>query len=408
MKKLVSLVFVLCMMLGSVPAFAQDATMDNWLRYDSFWVEKNGDTYIITGIADVIDTDEITLPEKLHGWVYDKNNERDYLFYESYTIAPEAFKGCTSVRKIEFEKGIEIIPRRLCDGMSYLEEVVLPESVYAIDNEAFKGCGNLKTIDLSKVTNIGRSAFEGCKSLKDVTLSEKLANIEAYTFYGCESLENVTGLHDGIQIGQDAFKGTKIDLNKTESTENDEYSEAIRVLSVLGVLDGYENGDFKTDEYLTRAEAVEIVVKLLKLDEEAEQAETAFYDVPKKHWASGYINAAVENGIIYGMGDGNFCPDVSVTYCQMIKMLVAATGWEPVAISYGGWNNGGYLMAAQEAGIIEKTPEKIYVRVTRGEAAQLCYNAITVNLKSRISGQKITDETILSAYWEIEDISAIE
>lgn len=217
MKRSVCLIIALCMMISAVPALAEEAVKtDDWLRFDSFLVEKNGDEYSIVGIADNIGTDEVTLPETLRGWVYDKRGKVEHLSDDSYTIMPEAFKNYIGIRKIAFEEGIKIIPRALCDGMTYLEEVVLPKSLTHIDNEAFRGCNNLKKIDLSNVEHIGRSAFEGCTSLEKITLSWKTDTIEAYAFYGCEKLEEAAMLHSGVAVGQNAFEGTKVDATKRE------------------------------------------------------------------------------------------------------------------------------------------------------------------------------------------------
>ncbi len=373
MKKLLSLMLVLCMAFSAMPIFAAETEessqtkipdtwkiMSKWNSTSQFWVEIEGDVCTIMAVAEHRDG-ELTVPFK---GIFKVKDNASYTYGDSVEINTtlidkDAFKkGAEGVTTITFDDGFEILPDGLCEGMKDLTTVNLPKSLYAIGNNCFKDCAMLENINL----------------------------------------ENVQ------YMGTDAFLGTKITTEKEETAEKFEYNDPIRILSVLGIMEGYENGDFKPDEYLTRAEAAKIVVKLLKLDDEAEQGETMFFDVPAGHWASGYINVATANGIIYGMGDGNFCPDASVTYCQMIKMLVAATGWEPVAEGFGGWNGGGYLIAAQEAGIINETPCFIYTRVTRGEVAQLCYDTLTVNLRDQTCWQEVTDKTILSAYWDMEVI----
>lgn len=49
-----------------------------------------------------------------------------------------------------------------------------------------------------------------------------------------------------------------------------------------------------------------------------------FTDVPKSHWAYTFVEKAVENKWVSGMGDGTFAPNANVTYSQFCVMLVRA------------------------------------------------------------------------------------
>lgn len=65
-----------------------------------------------------------------------------------------------------------------------------------IPNEAFKGCTSLTKINISKVRYINQSAFEGCTSLTSITFntntSTPLTEINEKAFYGCTSLSSFT------------------------------------------------------------------------------------------------------------------------------------------------------------------------------------------------------------------------
>lgn len=52
-----------------------------------------------------------------------------------------------------------------------------------------------------------------------------------------------------------------------------------------------------------------------------EKAETPFKDVPKSHWASGYIAMAVSKSLVQGDGKGSFNPAQSVTSAQWATMI---------------------------------------------------------------------------------------
>ena len=129
---------------------------------------------------------------------------------------------------------------------------------------------------------------------------------------------------------------------------NEEYVKITDLLYDLEIMEGFEDGAFRSEDTLTRAEAAAITVRLTGQEDEVEQGETAFSDVDLNHWASGYINVAEENGIINGMGNGTFDPEGLVTYHQVVKMLVCVLGYGPVGEAHGGFNGGGYLYAGSK------------------------------------------------------------
>jgi hypothetical protein len=45
-------------------------------------------------------------------------------------------------------------------------------------------------------------------------------------------------------------------------------------------------------------------------------------DVPESYWAASWIEQLANEGITGGCGNGNYCPDTSVTRAQMAVFLV--------------------------------------------------------------------------------------
>ena len=116
----------------------------------------------------------------------------------------------------------------------------------------------------------------------------------------------------------------------TDVQSGSDIYEAVTYLSENGIINGYEDGSFKPDDLITRAEAAAIIVRAANLSETS--AKTVYSDVSENHWAKSYIMTATENGIINGMGKGMFSPDDKVTYYQIIKMIVCMLGMEEEAI----------------------------------------------------------------------------
>ena len=101
----------------------------------------------------------------------------------------------------------------------------------------------------------------------------------------------------------------------------DWYYTAVNSLAKAGILSGYEDGTFRPGRTVSRAEFVTAVCKCFGL---TDGADSDFSDV--SGWATGYINAAVEQGWIVGMGDGTFRPNASLTRAQVTPILNKALG----------------------------------------------------------------------------------
>ncbi|MBQ7951050.1 MAG: S-layer homology domain-containing protein [Clostridia bacterium] len=161
------------------------------------------------------------------------------------------------------------------------------------------------------------------------------------------------------------------------------YAEAVTALSALNIFTGYEDGSFKPEGKITRAEYAAIVCRVNNMEHAAKANKVGgiFTDVAADHWASGYIATAAQAGIVNGMGDGTFKPEAEVTYEQAVKMLVAALGYEPKAQTMGGYPTG-YMMIANQESITVGTTNTVG-GASRGTVAQLTYNALTVPLMAQ-------------------------
>ena len=155
-------------------------------------------------------------------------------------------------------------------------------------------------------------------------------------------------------------------------------SEAVTVLSNLDILNGYEDGTFKPEATITRAEMAKIVCEALGYYGMGSD-KTPFDDVEPKHWAAGYINTAASLGIINGYGNGKFGPEDTVTYEQAVKMVVCALGYEAMAADRGGWP-AGYTSVAANIGLTKGMSSSV-----RGDIAVLIYNALTTPVMEQTS-----------------------
>ena len=187
--------------------------------------------------------------------------------------------------------------------------------------------------------------------------------------------------------------GTVAFASFTDVTVEDEEFTAVSTLSSLEILNGYEDGSFKPDGDITRAEFCAVVCRALGY--EAAAGATIFTDVPADHWAAGYINTCSGAGIVNGMGDGTFAPSANVTYEQAVKMLVVALGYEPMAAQKGGYPTG-YMVVANTYGMTKGiSVASQAAAASRGVVAQLTYNALDIPMMEQTGFGTNTEYTIL-------------
>lgn len=86
-----------------------------------------------------------------------------------------------------------------------------------------------------------------------------------------------------------------------------------------GYISGYPDGKFKPDSPVTRAEFCVMLGKYLGID--VSKSETQFEDVAANHYAAGYITELRWLNIIAGYEDGTFKPNNTITRAEAVTMM---------------------------------------------------------------------------------------
>ncbi|MEY9974481.1 putative repeat protein (TIGR02543 family) [Lysinibacillus sp. RC46] len=100
------------------------------------------------------------------------------------------------------------------------------------------------------------------------------------------------------------------------------YYQQITLLQQAGIVDG-SNGTFRPDAYLTRAQMAKMMVLAFDL---TPSGNSSFKDVDPSHWASGYIATLADHNIALGDENGNFRPDENLTRAQFTAFMYRALG----------------------------------------------------------------------------------
>ena len=92
---------------------------------------------------------------------------------------------------------------------------------------------------------------------------------------------------------------------------------AISTMSELGVIQGYSDGTFRPNAFITRAQFAAICARF---DDTVKRGSSDFTDIDG-HWAEAEIERAATLGWIQGYNDGTFRPNNNITRAQAMTMI---------------------------------------------------------------------------------------
>jgi len=115
------------------------------------------------------------------------------------------------------------------------------------------------------------------------------------------------------------FEPTRNALTFSDVNASHPYYEAITTLQQAGIVDGSQ-GNFNPNALMTRAQLAKVVTLALKIEL---GGSSTFQDVPPTHWSYAYIAALAELEIVLG-DNGKFKPDEPVTRAQFVAILYRA------------------------------------------------------------------------------------
>lgn len=186
-----------------------------------------------------------------------------------------------------------------------------------------------------------------------------------------------------VELPQDVVKP---DINKPVFYDVDDSHwarEAIEYLSGAGVVNGVSETEFNPSGELTREDFITMFARAAKL--QPKLGESYFEDVIPSAYYAGYVNAAVDKGIIKGVDEKSFGTGKNLTRQDLALILYRAffdgqdvvkkpTDWEEIS---------DYAKVAvgvlMEKGIVNGMDDGSFAPMnnsTRAQAAQLIYNLI--------------------------------
>lgn len=176
-------------------------------------------------------------------------------------------------------------------------------------------------------------------------------------------------------------------------------SEAVQSLTELQVLDGYDDGTFKPDALISRAEFAKVISVINGVADlqSSDFPEIEFSDVDSNHWAYNYIAHCYDMEIIDGYDDGTFKPDENISLAEAVKICLEVTGYGSLVTEQSkNWYEP-WIDLAFDKNIISTKDKDPNGKATRAEIADIVYQ--TINLPLRLlTGYKVIDGVMHPTY----------
>ena len=177
--------------------------------------------------------------------------------------------------------------------------------------------------------------------------------------------------------------------NAFTDAENIENATAVDFCSALGIINGYEDGSFKPEGTISRAEMTKLMAIAMTGKEPpvVDNGKSSFVDVLNSNakWANKYIEFCYAADIVAGVGANKYNPDGDVMPTQAAKMLLVVLGNDPVKNGYlgSGWEHNVNVDAAA-AGLFKGIEDiDLKAALTRDDAAQMIWNALNAERVGR-------------------------
>ena len=291
-------------------------------------------------------------------------------------LGEAAFYLSDSLKEVRLSENLEVIEEETFASNHHLKKVVLPKNIKRVESRAFSNCIEMEELDLGEVQYVGEEAFTCALKLKSLSLPEGIRVIRHHAFYGLGEEEKITIPESAAYLESEAFFGDHLKevtvLSKNcqfedladetfGSRENltvcgypgstaqkyaayhncpfralpektvpqdhfadvsagDWYYDCVRYVTEKNLMNGVEPEKFDPENTTTRAMIVTILHRLAGSPQA--EGETEFRDVSGEDWFAEAVAWASEQGIVNGMGEGQFAPEKPITREQFAVTLL--------------------------------------------------------------------------------------
>ena len=196
-------------------------------------------------------------------------------------------------------------------------------------------------------------------------------------------------------------------------TANITHTEAVMVLTGLGVIQGYEDKTFRAEENVTRVQMAKMVGYIMNDGDDVNDLyknACTFADT-KANWGAGYVAYCATQGIVSGKSANVFDPNANVLGVEAAKMLLCGLGYDAEVEGFTGANwDANVLKVAKKAGLLDDLSQsKMGLPLNREDAAQMIFNALvadTVEYEDKGSTLEVAGVKIVNGAKSADKVAA--
>ncbi len=156
-------------------------------------------------------------------------------------------------------------------------------------------------------------------------------------------------------------------------------SQAVEFLKNQNIIEGYQDGTFKPEKEINRAEFLKIVLKSNDLlEKNCKYKNKAYSDVKNSDWFSDVICSASNKNIVEGYPDGTFKPANTINFAEASKIIAKVNKLELDENAQGEWFEK-FVNALEEEKVVPESVKGIDKEISRGEMAQIIWGVKTGN-----------------------------
>jgi hypothetical protein len=340
--------------------FEMNPEIDDYVEISYFYVKDEDNAYYLPyGIEDI---DSAMPIYDIHSPSFEVvedyyTKDKDSVYYRWFTISgadPETFEALgddiAMDRNHVYYQG-NVVPNVDRETFEIVETEIVDEWYSQLDQESLD--------ELEKAYGTDWFAPEIEREIMDKNGTYEI-------LYGRFININDKQVHSGY-LERKLLNGGFTDVSDSE------YRYSIEDLAARGVINGYDDGSFRPNDPINRAEALKIIFESLDYFPYYNYQDmelTRFSDIEEGAWYKPYVIAGLEEGIVNGYPDGTFQGGNTINLAEVLKMLFEAHDIKIASDGTGIWYTKYYESAKSPLILPENDMEPSHL-ITRGEFAKM-------------------------------------
>jgi hypothetical protein len=161
-------------------------------------------------------------------------------------------------------------------------------------------------------------------SFSDISAATKLRIINGFEDGSFKPNDSVTRAEFTAMVVRAFGLSQGKDITNLNDIKDSWAKTDIEILASNGIISGYAGNSYQPGRNISRAEMITILSRIINLKELKSQSSKTFSDVNQNYWAKDTIEDATSAGIIQGSDTNAFSPDNQATRAESISVIMRA------------------------------------------------------------------------------------